>query len=193
MRRPVRVLATTVTSSSIVSAGWRSILTTLSAPAPTVTATVIGTNPACTAVTCTSPAGASASATPAASVSCVVPATTTAAPATASPPARTSTRSRARLLRRGAGRRRGQQHEKDDAGRRSRSAASGPRSAASKGVGQWLYSREGVGAGERTRTADLLITNQLLYQLSYAGVVLESVTHGKHGRVLFPTAKRSLL
>ena len=25
------------------------------------------------------------------------------------------------------------------------------------------------GAGERTRTADLLITNQLLYQLSYAG------------------------
>ena len=26
------------------------------------------------------------------------------------------------------------------------------------------------GAGERTRTADLLITNQLLYQLSYAGV-----------------------
>ena len=27
------------------------------------------------------------------------------------------------------------------------------------------------GAGERTRTADLLITNQLLYQLSYAGWV----------------------
>ena len=26
-----------------------------------------------------------------------------------------------------------------------------------------------IGAGERTRTADLLITNQLLYQLSYAG------------------------
>ncbi len=26
-------------------------------------------------------------------------------------------------------------------------------------------------AGERTRTADLLITNQLLYQLSYAGVL----------------------
>ncbi len=25
------------------------------------------------------------------------------------------------------------------------------------------------GAGEQTRTADLLITNQLLYQLSYAG------------------------
>ena len=33
-----------------------------------------------------------------------------------------------------------------------------------------------VGAGERTRTADLLITNQLLYQLSYAGNPLESVT-----------------
>ena len=27
-----------------------------------------------------------------------------------------------------------------------------------------------IGAGERTRTADLLITNQLLYQLSYAGL-----------------------
>ena len=26
------------------------------------------------------------------------------------------------------------------------------------------------GAGRRTRTDDLLITNQLLYQLSYAGV-----------------------
>ena len=43
-----------------------------------------------------------------------------------------------------------------------------------------------TGAGERTRTADLLITNQLLYQLSYAGVFLESATCGKHGRVLFP-------
>ena len=28
---------------------------------------------------------------------------------------------------------------------------------------------DSIGAGERTRTADLLITNQLLYQLSYAG------------------------
>ena len=26
------------------------------------------------------------------------------------------------------------------------------------------------GAGERTRTPDLLITNQLLYRLSYAGI-----------------------
>ena len=33
-----------------------------------------------------------------------------------------------------------------------------------------------AGAGERTRTADLLITNQLLYQLSYAGNPLKSVT-----------------
>ena len=30
--------------------------------------------------------------------------------------------------------------------------------------------RRGVGAGSRNRTRDLLITNQLLYQLSYAGV-----------------------
>ena len=31
-----------------------------------------------------------------------------------------------------------------------------------------------AGAGERTRTADLLITNQLLYQLSYAGMCARS-------------------
>ena len=36
---------------------------------------------------------------------------------------------------------------------------------------------ESIGAGERTRTADLLITNQLLYQLSYAGIPLESVPY----------------
>ena len=30
-------------------------------------------------------------------------------------------------------------------------------------------SHEANGAGTRTRTEDLLITNQLLYQLSYAG------------------------
>ncbi len=29
-----------------------------------------------------------------------------------------------------------------------------------------------VGAGTRSRTRDLLITNQLLYQLSYTGVIL---------------------
>ena len=29
--------------------------------------------------------------------------------------------------------------------------------------------REGSGAEERSRTSDLLITNQLLYQLSYFG------------------------
>jgi hypothetical protein len=28
----------------------------------------------------------------------------------------------------------------------------------------------GIGAGERSRTLDLLITNELLYQLSYTGV-----------------------
>ena len=37
---------------------------------------------------------------------------------------------------------------------------------------------EKSGAGERTRTADLLITNQLLYQLSYAGNPLEQVASG---------------
>ncbi|MEY2507738.1 MAG: hypothetical protein QOH01_2067, partial [Verrucomicrobiota bacterium] len=32
-------------------------------------------------------------------------------------------------------------------------------------------------AGRRIRTDDLLITNQLLYQLSYAGVFARIVTH----------------
>ncbi len=36
---------------------------------------------------------------------------------------------------------------------------------------------ESIGAGERTRTADLLITNQLLYQLSYAGIPVESMIY----------------
>ena len=94
MRRPVRVVATTVTSSSRVSSGSRATRTTRSSPAATVTGTVTGTNPSRTTVTCTSPAGAGTSATPAASVACVVPATTTAAPATASAPVRTSTRTR---------------------------------------------------------------------------------------------------
>ena len=33
-------------------------------------------------------------------------------------------------------------------------------------------SSDPFGADERTRTADLLITNQLLYQLSYVGLEL---------------------
>jgi hypothetical protein len=32
---------------------------------------------------------------------------------------------------------------------------------------------EGVGAGEKSRTPDLRITNALLYQLSYAGVAID--------------------
>ena len=72
MRRPVRVVATTVTSSSTVSSGSRATWTTRSSPAARVTGTVTGTNPACTTVTCTVPAGAGARATPAASVTCVV-------------------------------------------------------------------------------------------------------------------------
>jgi hypothetical protein len=35
------------------------------------------------------------------------------------------------------------------------------------------------GAGARTRTEDLLITNQLLYQLSYAGLTEGSVFAGR--------------
>ena len=33
-----------------------------------------------------------------------------------------------------------------------------------------LIHEEKIGAGERSRTLDLLITNELLYQLSYTGV-----------------------
>ena len=33
---------------------------------------------------------------------------------------------------------------------------------------QWAYSESG--AGDRSRTYDLLITNELLYQLSYTGM-----------------------
>ena len=32
------------------------------------------------------------------------------------------------------------------------------------------------GASRRDRTDDLMITNQVLYQLSYAGVIIECVT-----------------
>ena len=94
MRRPVRVVATTVTSSSRVSSGSRATRTTRSSPGATVTDTVTGTNPSRTTVTRTVPAGADASASPSSSVTCVVPATTTVAPATASAPARASTRRR---------------------------------------------------------------------------------------------------
>ena len=34
------------------------------------------------------------------------------------------------------------------------------------------FFRRGNGAATRTRTADLMITNQLLYQLSYCGVTI---------------------
>jgi hypothetical protein len=42
------------------------------------------------------------------------------------------------------------------------------------GTPPFIFQRQPVrfnSAGERTRTPDLLITNQLLYQLSYAGQV----------------------
>ena len=37
------------------------------------------------------------------------------------------------------------------------------------------------GAGGRNRTADLLITNELLYQLSYAGLQPKSISAGGKG------------
>ena len=38
-----------------------------------------------------------------------------------------------------------------------------------------LIHKEKIGAGERSRTLDLLITNELLYQLSYTGVSATSL------------------
>jgi hypothetical protein len=38
--------------------------------------------------------------------------------------------------------------------------------------GHWIYSCV-IGAGTKIRTRDLLITNQLLYQLSYTGTVCQ--------------------
>jgi hypothetical protein len=40
-----------------------------------------------------------------------------------------------------------------------------------------------AGAGSRIRTDDLLITNQLLYQLSYAGIYLGKRPRGSSRRV----------
>ena len=42
-----------------------------------------------------------------------------------------------------------------------------------------------LGAGTRSRTRDLLITNQLLYQLSYAGVVFQLTLAGVANYWLF--------
>ena len=41
-------------------------------------------------------------------------------------------------------------------------------------MGSGAKPRENNGAGDGTRTRDLLITNQLLYQLSYAGQAEET-------------------
>ncbi len=38
-----------------------------------------------------------------------------------------------------------------------------------------------IKAGERIRTADRLITNQLLYQLSYSGIIFKEQKTEKHG------------
>ena len=40
-----------------------------------------------------------------------------------------------------------------------------------------------TGAEDRTRTDDLLITNQLLYQLSYFGLLLDCIVAALEGKV----------
>ena len=40
------------------------------------------------------------------------------------------------------------------------------------------------GAGDRSRTYDLLITNELLYQLSYTGGIRGGESVGKSGQLL---------
>jgi hypothetical protein len=44
----------------------------------------------------------------------------------------------------------------------------------------------GFGAGTKSRTRDLLITNQLLYQLSYAGLFGLSLSRGAHYSLFVP-------
>jgi hypothetical protein len=46
-----------------------------------------------------------------------------------------------------------------------------------------------IGAGARTRTEDLLITNQLLYQLSYAGTAGSAAFQG---RLKPPSTRRAV-
>ena len=43
------------------------------------------------------------------------------------------------------------------------------------------------GANRRTRTVDLLITNQLLYQLSYAGIMWDGPDLNRRHNFLWPT------
>ena len=47
------------------------------------------------------------------------------------------------------------------------------------GIHPWDY-----GAGDRSRTYDLLITNELLYQLSYTGGTRGGESLGKSGQLL---------
>jgi hypothetical protein len=57
----------------------------------------------------------------------------------------------------------------------------------------WLTYKEKKRADERTRTADLLITNELLYLLSYVGLVRGEYIAGaraRHGVSLIATSHR---
>ena len=56
---------------------------------------------------------------------------------------------------------------------------------------EWIE-RTGSGAGGQTRTDDLLITNQLLYQLSYAGNPLDSVANWGSRKYCQPSGPQRL-
>ena len=49
-------------------------------------------------------------------------------------------------------------------------------------LGKGGSSHRWIGAGERNRTSDLLITNQLLYRLSYTGLALHYIHSSKFGQ-----------
>ena len=55
-----------------------------------------------------------------------------------------------------------------------------------------LVNRRISGAGCRNRTRDLLITNQLLYQLSYASLILLYIWSGKRDSNPQPTAWKAV-
>lgn len=48
-------------------------------------------------------------------------------------------------------------------------------------ISKMPYSLGITGAGVRSRTADFLITSEILYQLSYAGTVESNLYQGAHG------------
>ncbi len=94
-RRPVRVVATTITSSSTVGSGVRVTASAASRPATIVRSAVTSANPSLDTVSWSRPGAAGTCATPLASVTAVAAPATTAAPSRGPSSLRTSMRTTA--------------------------------------------------------------------------------------------------